>query len=260
MTSKPTLLQKPLLDPANTVILVTGASGYIASNIIQEALDLGYHVRGTARTQEKCDHTVKEHGNHPNYTIVIVSDFAHPSAELDAAVQGVDSVIHVASDTTFSEDADQVVGSVVAGTENFLRAAHQQARVKRFTLTSSSTAALLPKPGVEGIVATADLWDEEAVDWARNNKGQSIGPNSYAFVVYAASKTEGERAMWKFVEREKPSFVVNAVLPNFNSGRILGSSGATGGFAIALLKEGRRSLVPRKSPSPGVAWECTLGT
>lgn len=243
MSSK--LLQKPHLDPSSTVILVTGASGYIASNIIKEALDLGYHVRGTARTQEKCDNTVKEQGNHPKYTTAIVSDFSHPSAEIDSAVKGVHSVIHVASDTTFSEDADKVISSVVQGTENFLRAAAKEPLVKRFTLTSSSTAALVSKPGVEGIVATVDTWDDEAVDYARNKKGQSIGPNGYAFLVYAASKTEGERALWSFVKKENPSFVANAVLPNFNVGRVVGSSGATGGYAIGLLKEGKREMTPR---------------
>lgn len=245
MSSK--LLQKPYLDPSSTLILVTGASGYIASNIVKEALDLGYHVRGTARTQEKCDNTVKEQGNHPNYSTAIVSDFSHPSAEIDNAVKGVDSVIHVASDTSFSEDADKVISSVVQGTENFLRAAAKEPKVKRFTLTSSSTAALVAKPGVEGIVATVDTWDDEAVDYARNKKGSSIGPNNYAFLVYAASKTEGERALWNFVKTEKPSFVVNSVLPNFNVGRVVGSSGATGGFAIRLFKEGQRGMTPRKT-------------
>lgn len=245
MSSK--LLQKPYLDPSSTLILVTGASGYIAANIVKEALDLGYHVRGTARTQEKCDNTVKEQGNHPNYSTAIVSDFSHPSAEIDNAVKGVDSVIHVASDTSFSEDADKVISSVVQGTENFLRAAAKEPKVKRFTLTSSSTAALVAKPGVEGIVATVDTWDDEAVDYARNKKGSSIGPNNYAFLVYAASKTEGERALWNFVKTEKPSFVVNSVLPNFNVGRVVGSSGATGGFAIRLFKEGQRGMTPRKT-------------
>lgn len=252
MASKNVLAQTPCLDPANTLILVTGASGYIASNVIKEALDLGYQVRGTARTQEKCDATIKEHNNHPNYTTAVVSDFSQPSDEIDAAVRGVDSVIHVASDTTFSEDADKVIGSVVAGTENFLRAAAKEPKVRRFTLTSSSTAVLVPKPGVEGIVVTADTWDDEAVDTARNKKGQSIGPNNYAFCVYAASKTEGERAMWEFVKKEKPGFVANAVLPNFNTGRVIGSSGATGGFAINLLKGGGRWMIPRKLGDPVV--------
>lgn len=256
MTSRPTLAQKPSLDPSKTLVLVTGATGYVASNVIKEALDLGYQVRGTARTQEKCDNTIKEQKNHPNYTTAIVSDFSQPSAEVDAAVKGVDSVIHVASDTTFSEDADKVIGSVVAGTQNFLRAAAKEPKVKRFTLTSSSTAALVPKPGTKGIVATVDTWDDEAVDTARNKKGQSIGPNSYAFCVYAASKTEGERTMWDFVKNEKPAFVVNSVLPNFNTGRIVGSPGATGGFAIGLLKEGNRWMTPRKlGHSKAVSWK-----
>ncbi|CAN8104513.1 unnamed protein product [Discula destructiva] len=239
------LLQKPCLDPSSTLILVTGASGHIASNIVKEALDLGYHVRGTARTQEKCDNTVKEHNKHPNYTTAVVPDFSSPSAEIDAAVKGVHSIIHVASDTSFSEDAEKVIGSVVQGTENFLRAAAKEPTVKRFTLTSSSAAALLARPGVEGIVATVDSWNDEAVDYARNKKGQSIGPNDYGFLVYAASKTEGERALWNFMRNEKPSFVANAVLPNFNVGRIMGSSGATGVFVLGLFKEGKRQMTPQ---------------
>lgn len=245
MASQIKLLREPFLPPSSTLILVTGASGHIASNIIREALDLGYHVRGTARTSEKCEKTVTEQHNHPNYSTAIVSDFSHPSEEIDATVKGVDSIIHVASDTSFSEDADQVISSVVAGTENFLRAATREPRVKRFTLTSSSTAATLPKPGVEAVLTT-DTWDDEAVEAAKT-KGVSIGPNAYAYIVYAASKTQGERAFWKFVKDEKPSFVANAILPDFNAGRIVGSAGATGTFAIKLFQEGHRAIAPRKS-------------
>ncbi|KAK2606522.1 hypothetical protein N8I77_005265 [Diaporthe amygdali] len=244
MASHSRILRDPFLDPSSTLILVTGASGHIASNVVREALDLGYRVRGTARTSEKCESTVAEHHNHPNYTTAVVSDFAHPSDEITAAVKGVDSIIHVASDTTFSEDADHVINTVVAGTENFLRAAAREPRVKRFTLTSSSTAALLSKPGVEGIVATADTWDDEAVE-AVKTKGTIIGPNFYAFLVYAASKTQGERALWNFMKNEKSSFVANAILPGYNIGRLVGSAGATGGFAIRLFKEGTAAVIPQ---------------
>lgn len=246
-STKSTILQTPHLDPSSTLILVTGASGYIASNIVREALELGYHVRGTARTEEKAAKSRVEQGFHPNYTTAIVSDFGTPggSSEIDSAVKGVDSVIHVASDTTFSDDADKVISIVVHGTNNFLKAAAKEPKVKRFTLTSSSTAALLPKPNVEGIVATVDTWDDEAVDAARNKKGQSVGSVTYPIVVYAASKTEGEKALWNFVKKEKPSFVANSVLPNYNTGRILGSEGATGGTAISMFKEGRKTFTPR---------------
>lgn len=38
------LLRKPLLPPSSTLILITGATGHITSNIIREALNLKYHV------------------------------------------------------------------------------------------------------------------------------------------------------------------------------------------------------------------------
>lgn len=246
MSPKPTLYSTPTLNPATTQILITGASGFIAANIIREALELGYHVRGTARTAEKAANTVKEQNNHPNYTTAVVPDFAEPSAELTAAVKGVDSIIHVASDTSFSEDAEAVVSGVVHSVQNVLRAAVAEPRVKRFTLTSSSTAALLVKPGVEGIVATVDTWNEEAVRAAK--KGEGVGSNPLPFVVYAASKTEGEKALWEFVSKEKPNFVANAILPNWNLGRVVGSAGATGMLVPEVFKKGREALswfVPR---------------
>lgn len=154
----------------------------------------------------------------------------------DEAVQGCDAVIHVASDTTFSPDPNKVIKPTVDGVLSILHSAAEAGSVKRFVLTSSSTAALLPKPNTE-LTVTVDTWDQEAVNIAN-------APPPYtqerAFAVYAASKTEGERALWKFMKDEKPGFVANAVLPNFNMGRILkdGSPGATGG-AIPTLVEGK---------------------
>lgn len=242
------LLERPALGPESTTILVTGASGHIAGHIVNEALKLGYKVRGTARTQEKCEKTKKIYNN-PHYSTVVVSDFSKPSREIEDAVKGMNSVMMVASDTSFSDDAEQVIGGVVAGVEAFLKAASKEQSVKRFTLTSSSTAVLLPRPGVEVTVGT-ETWNNEAVEGAWKRKGEAIGVNPYAFVVYAASKTEGERAMWRFVERERPGFMCNAVLPNMNIGRVLegGSTGATGGVMIDLFKEGKKAdfLPPRE--------------
>jgi hypothetical protein len=36
------------------------------------------------------------------------------------------------------------------------------------------------------------------------------------FAVYAASKVEGEKAAWKWVQTKQPGFVLNTVLPSFN--------------------------------------------
>lgn len=139
MTTK--LLQKPYLDPASTKILVTGASGYIGSNVIREALDLGYKVRGTTRSEEKAAKTRKVFDS-SNYETAIVSDFSKPNDEIAQAVKDIDVIIHVASDTTFDDDPEKVIDGVVHGIQAFLGAANNEKSVKRFVLTSSSAAAL----------------------------------------------------------------------------------------------------------------------
>lgn len=135
------LLQKPYLDPASTTVLVTGSSGFIGGNIVKELLELGYKVRGTTRSEEKAANTRKLFDS-SNYETAIVTDFSKPSDEIANAVKGVDAIIHVASDTTFSEDPEKVIDGVVHGVGAFLTAANNEKSVKRFVLTSSSTAAL----------------------------------------------------------------------------------------------------------------------
>jgi nucleoside-diphosphate-sugar epimerase len=219
--------------PKGSWILVTGASGYIGSHIVKEALDAGYKVRGTVRSEEKAANTRNMFGNNPDYFPVMVPDFSEPDA-FHEAVKGVSAVIHVASDTSFSPDPHKVIQPSVKGVQQILRSAAKQPKIKRFVLTSSSTAAGVPSYDKENVL-TAETWDQEAVDlaWA---------PPPYtderSFAVYRASKVEGERALWNFVEEEKPSFVCSTILPNMNIGRILpgGSGGATGNLIPAILK------------------------
>lgn len=65
--------------------------------------------------------------------------------------------------------------------------------------------------------------------------------------VYATSKVEGERAVWKFVEERKPGFVVNAILPDATFGKILAPALnlSTAGFVIQLLKGNALDFDPR---------------
>lgn len=233
---------KNLALPKGSLILVTGASGYIGAHVVNEALEAGYRVRGTARSQEKCESSKKNFNNNPDYSTAVVANFQVESA-FDEAMKGCDAVIHVASDMTFAADPNEVVTPVVAGTKSILRSAIKHSSVKRFVLTSSSCAVLLPKLNTTFTVGKED-WNQQAVDRAWE-------PPPYtperASAVYAASKTEGEQALWQFVKEEKPHFVVNAILPNVNMGRIISTPGVTGVAVLQVAKgEIPSNIGPRK--------------
>lgn len=233
---------KQLALPRGSLILVTGVSGYIGAHVANEALRAGYRVRGTARTEKKCEKSRENLQNHPNYSTFVVSDFGIESA-FDEAVKDCDAVIHVAGDMTFGPDPNEVITPVITGVRSILRSAnHPSSSVKRFVLTSSSCAVLDPSLNVP-LTVGKQTWNLKSIDraWA---------PPPYlpdrAGAVYAASKTEGEKALWQFVKEEKPRFVVNAILPNVNMGRILSSPGVTGGAVIQVFKGEVPGIGPRR--------------
>lgn len=58
-----------------------------------------------------------------------------------------------------------------------------------------------------------DTWNETAVKAAWDER---TAEEDKGVAVYAASKAEGERQSWKWVEQHQPRFVFNTVLPCFN--------------------------------------------
>lgn len=112
---------------------------------------------------------------------------------------------------SFSGDPNAVIPQAIAFALNALKSAYKEASVKRFVLTSSSSAAVLSvadstAPGVD---VTEDTWNETAIKaaWADPPYTQERGA-----VVYAASKTESEQAVWKYHKENRnrrPDLVVN---------------------------------------------------
>lgn len=97
----------------------------------------------------------------------------------------------------------------IAGALNALKSAYSEPTVKRFVLTSSSTAAVSPRPGRPESIVAEGTWNEEAVTaaWAEPpyNPERSLA-------VYAASKTQAEQAVWNFHrehQKDRPDLVVN---------------------------------------------------
>ena len=141
--------------------------------------------------------------------------------------------------------------AVTATVNHILESAAANPGVKRFIMTSSSTAATNPKPGVEFTI-TETTWNQEVVDaaWA---------PPPYTaqrqWDVYGASKTLAEQELWKFMQaHDDVGFVANTVLPNANFGPFLSpehqaSGGSTPTWVSNLYKDGltyQRSIPPRK--------------
>lgn len=115
------------------------------------------------------------------------------------------------------------------GTLSILRSAATQSTVTRFVLTSSTIAGDYTRPN-EVYSINEDSWNEVSVKQAYE-KGEGFEQGGH---VYGASKVLGEKAAWKFVKDEKPGFVLNVVVPNFNLGPILDPASQRGSSASIL--------------------------
>ncbi|KXH48466.1 NAD dependent epimerase/dehydratase [Colletotrichum simmondsii] len=220
--------------PKGSLILVTGANGYIGSHTINVLLGLGYRVRGTVRSEKPwLSEFFHSKYDKDAFELVLVPNLEDEEA-LGKAMAGVSGVAHVASDISMSDDPKAVIPWVVKATETALSAAAKHSSIKRFVLTSSAFAAVIPQPNKEMHIDES-TWNDFAIKAAWDpNTPKEIKPGA----IYSASKAEGERAAWKWIEENKPGYSFNTILPNFNTGEILHPNigGSTMGFARDLLK------------------------
>jgi nucleoside-diphosphate-sugar epimerase len=161
------------------------------------------------------------------FEAVLVPDVTAAGA-WDEAVKGVDGIVHVATDMSFSADPNKIITPMVKGVRNILQAAAncKEPSVKRFVLTSSNRAASNPIIGKEFTI-DASMWNESAIEGAwRPTPYES----DHIWDVYATLKAQYEQEIWTFGREQKPSFVINSVLPCFVVGPIFHAKqpGSTG--------------------------------
>ncbi|CAH0048067.1 unnamed protein product [Clonostachys solani] len=232
-------LQNPAL-PKGSLVLVTGANGFLGSHVADQFLHYGYNVRATVRDPVKhawyVDLFEKKYGK-DRFELVQVDDMSKDGA-FDEAIKGVQIFVHTASVMTFDPDPKNVIPQVIAGVLNALKAAYAEPSVKRFVFTSSSAAVATSHPVVPPIVATDDTQNEWAVKLAWSEPPY---PADHGGRVYEASKTQAEQELWKFHREnrsKRPDLVVNTVLPNLVFGRSLDPVRqgylSSGGFIPAL--------------------------
>ncbi|NTW54979.1 MAG: SDR family NAD(P)-dependent oxidoreductase [Chlorobaculum sp.] len=75
-------------------VLVTGASGFIGSHLVQRCLRDGYRVKALVRKGNSCISALRASG------VVVVEGDVREAGAIDTAVQGCDIVLHVAALTS----------------------------------------------------------------------------------------------------------------------------------------------------------------
>jgi dihydroflavonol-4-reductase len=110
--------------------LVTGATGFVGSAVARRLLDAGEAVRVLVRPES-------DRANITGLAVEIAAGDLRDRASLDAAVEGCETLYHVAADyRLWTRRPEDLYESNVAGTQNLLRAALASG-VERIVYTSS---------------------------------------------------------------------------------------------------------------------------
>jgi dihydroflavonol-4-reductase len=216
---------------AGALVLVTGASGYVAGHCVREMLEHGYRVRGTVRSLK--DPKKTEHLRKLAENLGKTIDFFEADLAADAgwkeAIAGCDYVLHVASPfpPEVPKNEMEVIGPAVDGARRVLEAAAASGTVKRVVMTSSVAAVAFGHPRGEEKVRTESDW--------------SVVENCEA---YQKSKTLAERAAWEFVEKLPANrrFELVVINPGFVLGPLMNSDPGTSGELV-------RKLMAREMPA-----------
>lgn len=142
----------------------------------------------------------------------------HPCRDCDVSI--VPTALHMTQAyhrSTFDPDPENVIPPTLSGIKEILKAAAKTPSVKRVVYTSSSGALRLSTE--TPYTVTQDTWNDEAVQMAtKPDIYASLPDEAKGLATYCASKTLAEKACWEFVEKEKPHFTLNTVVPNMNTG------------------------------------------
>ncbi|KAF1959651.1 dihydroflavonol-4-reductase [Byssothecium circinans] len=209
-----------VIQPGET-IFVTGVNGLIGSHIVDQLLQKGYNVRGAVRDVEKSKWLTEYFDGKykgTKFELVAVPDMTFEGC-YDEVVKGTSGFIHVASPLG-GEDPKVAIPTAVNAGLNALKASAKTPSIKRVVYTSSSIATTFPvNNGVEKIL-DQNSYNEEGI--AKGWKHPEDEPDYLkGLYIYAALKTESEKACWKWMNENKPDFVFNTICPNINHSKVL---------------------------------------
>jgi dihydroflavonol-4-reductase len=214
-------------------MLVTGASGFIAQQLILDLLEQGHEVRGTVRSAsrgEALKAALAAHTERAPEIELVEADLESDAGWADA-VAGVDVIHHLASPFPMAvpRDPDELIRPARDGALRVLRAA-KAAGVTRVVLTSSGAAIAYGRRG-----PLPERFTE--ADWTDPTCTADCRP-------YVASKAIAECAAWDYVAGAGKGLELTAINPVAVFGPIRSAQVKTSVDIIARMLDGRLPLLP----------------
>ncbi|KAF2361675.1 NAD-dependent epimerase/dehydratase [Trinorchestia longiramus] len=173
-------------DQSDQLVLVTGASGYVAGHVVKQLQQAGYRVRGTVRSLKNTARVdpLYKLASSPKHALELVEADLEKDDGWDEAMEGVFCVMHTASPFPpigESPSEESLVKPAVEGTKRVLEAA-AKAGVKKVVLTSSFAAVFAePAPSDPNQKFNEENWTDTS---------------SPAVAAYSKSKTLAEKSAW----------------------------------------------------------------
>lgn len=221
----------------NTPILVTGASGYIASWIVLQLLEQSYKVHAAVRNKskvDKIDHLLKMQEKYGQNLKLYEADLLKDGS-FAKAMEGCEVVIHTASPFQLNvKDVEkELVAPALEGTRNVLKQANQTPTVKRVVLTSSCAA-------IYGDAMDLQKTEKGVFTEAHWNSSSTMKHEPYSY-----SKTIAEQEAWK-IQKQQNQWDLVVINPSFVMGPSLSKrkDGESVAFMIQMLSGGFKTGVP----------------
>ncbi|KAK5796735.1 hypothetical protein VI817_006019 [Penicillium citrinum] len=198
------------------ISLVTGASGFIASHVVQQLLEQGNEVHATirsAKNRKKIQHLLDMQDKWPGKLTLFEADLLK-AGSFEASMKDCSVVYHIASpfiiENKIRNGQKEVVEPALRGTQNVLDAVEKCETVKLVVLTSSVAA-------IFGDNADVLNMKDKTLSTEYFNETSSVEYNAYPY-----SKVIAEKEAWKMYQAQSSPKHWNLV--TINPGLVLGPS------------------------------------